>query len=145
MRLIVVATDGSEGAARAVALAADIARRFDATLHIVHVLEGYGREDEALECRADSAHAAVFETRAASGGAIVRGAREQAQALGVARLETETRTGPVAETIMEIARDEKADAIVVGKRGHGRLAGLVLGSVSQKIACEARCPVVIAP
>ena len=55
------------------------------------------------------------------------------------------RTGPVAETIIEIAREEGADAIVVGKRGHGRVAGLLLGSVSQKVVCEAFCPVVVAP
>ena len=72
-------------------------------------------------------------------------ARARASSLGARRIEIETRTGPVAETILDIAREEGADTIVVGKRGHGRVAGLLLGSVSQKIVCGVSCPVIVAP
>jgi nucleotide-binding universal stress UspA family protein len=144
MRIIVVGTDGSPSAGRAVALAADVAVRFDATLHIVHILTAFGAEKPELECDAGAA-AASYETLASSGSAIVTAARDCAVAAGARRVETETRTGPVAETIMEIARDENADAIFVGKRGHGRLSGLLLGSTSQKVTCEASCPVVVVP
>jgi nucleotide-binding universal stress UspA family protein len=145
MRFILVATDGSASAGRAVALAAEVANRFDATLHIVNVLDEFGAANEQLECRAAGAEPPSFEALATVGNEIVRQARERASALGARRVETETRTGPVADTILEIARDEGADAIVVGKRGQGRLSGLLLGSVSQKIVCEAFCPVVVAP
>lgn len=145
MKFVLVGTDGSASAGRAVALAAEIARTFDATLHIVNVLEGYGPADEALECAPTSGEAPSFETVSSTATALLRQARERAAALGAKRIEIETRTGPVAETLLEIARDESADTIVVGKRGHGRVAGLLLGSVSQKIVCEAFCPVVVTP
>jgi len=145
MKFVLVATDGSASAGRAVALAAEIARTFDATLHIVNVLEGYSAASEALECHPSSIETPSFETVSCTATEILQKARERAASLGARRVEIETRTGPVAETILEIARDEGADTIVVGKRGHGRVAGLLLGSVSQKIVCEAFCPVLVAP
>ena len=50
-----------------------------------------------------------------------------------------------AEAIIEAARVGQADTIVIGRRGRGRLAGLLLGSVSQKVASLAPCIVTIVP
>ncbi len=49
--------------------------------------------------------------------------------------------GHAAPTL--IAASEHADLLVVGSRGHGAFAGMLLGSVSQHCATNARCPVVI--
>jgi nucleotide-binding universal stress UspA family protein len=51
--------------------------------------------------------------------------------------------GHTATGLIEIARD--ADLLVVGSRGRGELAGLLLGSVSQRCAERATCPVVVVP
>jgi nucleotide-binding universal stress UspA family protein len=51
----------------------------------------------------------------------------------------------VAQTIIEIAQENNVDIIVIGKRGVGRIAGLLLGSVSQKIVSLAPWLVTVFP
>lgn len=51
--------------------------------------------------------------------------------------------GPIAEAIINVAKTQHSDLIVMGSRGLGRFAGAVLGSNSQKVVSEAPCPVLI--
>jgi nucleotide-binding universal stress UspA family protein len=49
--------------------------------------------------------------------------------------------GHPAQVLLNVA--DRADLLVVGSRGHGGVAGALLGSVSQHCAHHARCPVLI--
>jgi nucleotide-binding universal stress UspA family protein len=51
--------------------------------------------------------------------------------------------GHAARVLLDIVTD--TDLLVVGSRGHGELAGTLLGSISQHLAAHASCPVVIVP
>jgi nucleotide-binding universal stress UspA family protein len=58
-------------------------------------------------------------------------------------IHTEIVEGDPASAIIDVADVRKSELIVMGSRGLGRLAGLVLGSTSQKVVAHAPCPVLI--
>jgi len=60
------------------------------------------------------------------------------------RVET-TVVGGAADAIAEAARDEQADVIVLGTRGHSQVTGLLVGSVAQRLPHVAPCPVLVVP
>lgn len=56
-------------------------------------------------------------------------------------VELEVREGNPAQQLIDASRG--ADLLVVGTRGHGGFAGMLLGSVSQHLAAHATCPVTV--
>jgi nucleotide-binding universal stress UspA family protein len=145
MARILVATDGSEGADRAVDYAAQRAKADGAELLIVNVIGGYGLPDTVTRAFTHAQHAWLEELLQSLSTQMLTNARERAQKAGVATILLEQRSGEVAQTIIDVAREKAADVIVVGKRGAGRVAGLLLGSVSQKLTSLAPCPVTVVP
>ena len=142
MRCILVATDGSDGANRAVDAAADIAGKLNLELWILTVMDGVA--DEVLELsRKERIDLGDAVTAVADG--ILAAAKERAQKRGAEKLHVKSNAGDSAERILETAQQVGADTIFVGRRGRGRLQGLLLGSVSQKLASLAPCMVVIVP
>ena len=78
------------------------------------------------------------ESAEAVGEEALAALREELVGVDVERL---AKQGQAAQVLLEEARG--ADLLVVGSRGHGGFAGLLLGSVSQQVAHHASCPVVI--
>jgi nucleotide-binding universal stress UspA family protein len=139
MGVIVVGVDQSEGAKAALRFALEEARLRQAKLRVVHAWQfGYigapGFEGSLPAVGGDlaefheAAEAALDETLI---GVV---------ADGVA-IERRVDQGAAAPVLIEESRD--ADVLVVGSRGHGGFAQLLLGSVSQQCAQHAFCPVVI--
>lgn len=145
MKRIVVATDGSKYATRAVDTAAELAAKTGAQLSIIAVAPSPDVLVEELEpyARAEGIANDLPRLLANIEPAFLDPARERAVARGVAALATQTLAGDPAASIIEFARDHATDLVVVGSRGRGRLGGLLLGSVSQKIAAHAPCSVLI--
>jgi nucleotide-binding universal stress UspA family protein len=137
-----VATDGSAGASCAVDVAAALAKGLGAKLIIVTV----AANPSAHEMR-QLAHAKkdIFDVLKALSMEILSKAEKRAQDLGVASIEHQLGCGDVAKSIVEIAGREVVDAIVIGRRGRSELAGLLLGSVSQKVTRIAPCTVIVVP
>jgi nucleotide-binding universal stress UspA family protein len=101
--------------------------------------------DPAVEEYARSEHVPVREAELSvtTADTVLDNARGEARAKGITRISAEPSFGDPAEVIITAARDREADLIVVGSRGHGRLVGLLLGSVAQKVVSLAHCPVVV--
>jgi nucleotide-binding universal stress UspA family protein len=76
------------------------------------------------------------------GRAVLDRATAAAKKIGAKRITTVMVGGDPAEAILDQAKREKADMIVMGSRGFGELKGLLLGSTSHKIAAHAGCSVV---
>lgn len=142
MRRIIVATDGSPGANRAIDMAALFAKTSGADLIILTI--GGNITGAQLRELADAA-GDLSETLEAAAKKILGQARKRALRIGARNIKLQTGWGDPAETIIDTVRREKADMLVVGRRGRGRLSGLLLGSVSQKLASLAPSAVVVVP
>jgi len=69
--------------------------------------------------------------------------RDRASAKGARDVSVNVVIGDAAEQILAVAKDSQTDMIVMGNRGHGPLAGLLLGSVAQKVVGLASCAVLV--
>jgi len=146
MERILVGVDGSAPSLKAVDFAADLASKYNAELILLKVVGDRPPElDPAVEEYARSEHIPLPEAELTLTMAdnILDHARRQALSSGATQVSVEPSFGDPAAQIVAAARDREADLIVVGSRGHGRLAGLLIGSVAQKVVSLAHCPVVV--
>lgn len=118
---VVIATDGSPSAGRAVEAALDLASRFDAEVHALSVHDTE-REDGEEASKADAADA-VADVAARAPFDVT----------------TAVRTGGAATTINEYVVEVDADVVVMGTRGRHGPGGFHLGSVAEAVVRD--CPV----
>jgi nucleotide-binding universal stress UspA family protein len=140
MKKIVIATDGSPSAREAIDFGLGLACELDTAVVFAHVASGY----EVLTAdRFGESRLRPHELSNAD-----REPLEEAAALALSRgvrATTELLVGDPADEIVAYADSVDADAIVVGCRGRGSVAGALLGSVSQRILSDARRPVLVVP
>ncbi len=142
MRRIIVATDGSPGANRAIDTAVAMAKAVGCELVILTI----GGNVTGAELRQlASSEGDLTEALKSAANLILSRARERARRRGVSTIRTVSGWGDAAEAIIDVVKREKADILVVGRRGRSRLSRLLLGSVSQKLASLAPCKVMIVP
>jgi len=145
METILVATDGSEGADRAVDFAARLASKYQARLLIINVAAGYGLPGQILRQFTNASGAWLEETLTSLSAETLKSARDRAHSLGAESIVLESHCGNVAQAVLDYADERNVDAIVVGKRGSSRLAAALLGSVSQKLVNLADRVVIVVP
>lgn len=169
IKTIVVPTDGSEHAKKAIDLASDIADKYDARMVIVHALLRHASESElealckeitmpeSLEKKFEEIRENFVEMVTSAyepgyisiivpddilnevGNLVLENARLRAESNGAKDITTQILDGAPADKIIAVAEKENASLIVMGSRGLGEIAGLLMGSVSHKVSHLSSC------
>lgn len=134
---ILVANDGSEGAKKALQVAVDVAKRYQADLHqlsveehLPHYAATVGEVVEAKQEAAEYFRKVIYEAK------IV------AQAQGVT-LNEHVLSGHEVETIVTFLKDHGFDLLVIGFMGHSKVFGRIWGSTSQNLTKLSPCSVLV--
>jgi nucleotide-binding universal stress UspA family protein len=134
VKKILVPTDGSEHARKAVAQACEMALKYKARVYLVHVVspipDGIG-EPGLLGKLEDNQRRFAEE--------VLREASREVRKRGVGNLQASVLYGDPAQGIIAFAKENGVDMIVMGSRGAGSIETLMLGSVSSKVCHMADC------
>jgi nucleotide-binding universal stress UspA family protein len=163
---ILCAIDGSDHANKALTIAVDLAKKYDARLLLLHVLlrnvdapelkrfaeiEGLTRSvtPEISRLAGVDSRTEIVRLRdvqPVSAGVladiaehIVEAAKSEAEDSGVRDVSVTVLDGDPAKRILELAEQEGTDCIVMGSRGLSDVRSLFLGSISQKVSNRAAC------
>lgn len=132
MQRILLAYDGGEPARKALAMAADLAKKYAATVTVVSVVPVHpGR-----------APIDPWDDRAVHQQELLEAAKSLRE-LGI-EPELVESAGDPAKTIERIAAERAVDAVIVGARGLGMIERVLQGSVSEHVATHAAATVIVA-
>lgn len=129
MKRILVATDLT-----ATQLAAELVAGMGGELHVLAVVHRDRSEEEELRKFAEIEHRGVGNAVLEIAKGHVDQVRRKVKARGAKTIKTAVVSGDATEEILAYIKNNAIDAVVVGRRGRSRIAGLLLGSVSQKLA-----------
>ena len=135
MKNILVPVDGSEGADRAIEKAVMLAQTCGAKLNFLYVANINQLAINAVLSDA------ILDSVTKAGNVILDRALEMVPA-GIAK-ESFSDTGSPAVVVLDFAETNDIDLIVMGSRGLGVVKGVLLGSVSQYVVEQSKCPVLV--
>jgi nucleotide-binding universal stress UspA family protein len=141
-KIILVPTDFSESAAKALYEALDIARQYSSRVYLLHVV------GLVIQCTVDyclpPTTATLVEMEA------LESAKKMIQSLlgkfpdsKSVDIVADIRKGTPYEEILKAQQERKADLIVMASHGQSGIARHLLGSVSEKVMRQAKCPVLL--
>jgi nucleotide-binding universal stress UspA family protein len=138
MKKILVAVDGSEAASKAAVAAGELARQMGATVTLAYVLVPVAYPTEFGWIPSPDVHEALRT----QGQKILSDASERVASAGQ-KVELRLLEGPAAEAIADAAEVEGFDLVVVGSKGRGAVARLLLGSVASRLLHICKKPILV--
>jgi nucleotide-binding universal stress UspA family protein len=135
---ILVPVDGSPASLRALDYAIKMASQTPGTSLVLLNVQNLG----AIAIAGATMAGDLQETASQASAQALGEAVEKSEAAGTA-FKTLVRTGQVAETIAQVAREEGIQQIVMGTRGLGSIQGLLMGSVATKVIHLADVPITL--
>jgi nucleotide-binding universal stress UspA family protein len=140
---IVVGTDGSETAKKAVTEAADLASQVGAAMDIVSAYAPVSNQRLREEAKQAPDDVQWMVNAREDVDSRLDEAKEIAAKAGVDKVNLHAREGDPADAILDVAEEQKADLIVVGNKGMSGAKRFLLGSVPNKVSHHAPCSVLI--
>ncbi|MGB8406521.1 MAG: universal stress protein [Mycobacterium sp.] len=137
---VVVGTDGSDSSLRAVERAAHIAAGANAKLVVATAYFPQGEDQRAADVLKEEGYQVAGD---APIYAILREARDRAEAAGATQIEEKAVVGAPVDALVDLAKDVQADLLVVGNVGLSTIAGRLLGSVPANVARRSQVDVLI--
>jgi len=134
---ILISYDGSANGKKALEYGIDFAMHAGASLTLITVYEKVPDYLPAPQRQEIVAWMMAEARRTAEMGA------EQARACNIEKINVEVQEGMPAECILAAAETHDCDCIVVGARGKSEMAGVLLGSVSDRLVRHAKVPVLV--
>lgn len=135
---ILVPVDGSENSNKAINYAIDIAKKYSGTIHLIHVV----RSAATLTVAPAEVFLDITQQLIESGKGILKESQAKIKESGI-EVSTEILQGHPGSQIVQFAEKIEADIIIMGSRGLGMVARFVLGSTSDYVSDNAKCPVLI--
>jgi len=141
---ILTGLDGSKHGIEAARAAVELARNFDAELHLLTVTRPYKVSPKLRQfLEAENLLGEPKYVMDEMTNTIVSEAKDLATKAGLKSVKTVVREGKPSRALLEYAKGNDIDLIVVGSRGVGELDAALLGSVSQKVGMLSECTVMI--
>ena len=140
---IVVGTDGSDTATKAVREAAELAAQLGAVVDIVSAYAPVSSQRLREEARQVPDDLQWMVSPREDVDAKLTEAKELAERIGVKEVQLHPREGDPADAILDVAEERGSDLIVVGNKGMTGAKRFLLGSVPNKVSHHAPCSVLI--
>jgi len=132
---ILVCLDGSNNATKALAHACDLAKNYDSALYLIHIVD----KSLGLDFFDRKEYLKLLREH---GKRVLEKAQNIAKNTSV-KSKPILKEGNVSKEILNFSKKEQINLIIVGSKGFGAALRFLLGSVSNKIANQAHCPVLI--
>lgn len=141
---ILVAIDGSSTSLKALDKAIELQKLTDAEIHILCVYKHHSLFEASLSIGRPADIQIPDRALSEYAKEVINHAKQLAQEHGATKVRGFVKGGRPSKTIVEFAKDKGMDLIVVGTRGtHSDKDGMLLGSVSHRVASLAKCPVLV--
>ncbi|TGN39235.1 universal stress protein [Marinobacter confluentis] len=141
---ILVAVDGSLSSFKAMDKAIELQKLTDAEIYLLCVYKHHSLFEASLSIGRPEGMDIPDKVLSDYAKGIVNHAKEKAKEKGAVKIRGFVKAGRPSTVIIKFAKDKEADLIVVGSRGtHSDKDGMLLGSVSHRVASKAKCPVLV--
>jgi len=135
---ILVPIDFSQYSDEILAYALAMARKFDASIDLIHVIPNM---DYFTPYESFMAAENIVAVQKGVEGEVERDLEEVAQKLPGITVKRVIRTGVAFVEILDYVKSEGIDLIIMGTRGRGGLEHIIIGSVAEKVLRKSPCPV----